>query len=366
MRSVLAIVVLGVVALSACSSVPTDTAQATNRPTPSPPSSLSQAPRPSPSNANASGAVEIAVTASFPDCTLPYVKPAGLGSVSAPFTGGFVSGPQGLWTADPAGRVNQVGSLLETSAQPTLSGSGSSSFDSVSYDAAVKRWLPVARAQVRGDGLAYVYAKPNNYPASSARYNEKRIHLVTPADGTDRVIYSGQSLFVLAWEPEGIYLAAVGHSDGPAQAMWRLDPATGSITQLPSSAGFRAIRQGVAWTDNWVIVPRRLDRIDVATGQTQTWVTANERGWIWFVGLDANGDPLVDLGPAADGSWRLFVYTAPGQGTLIASVTVHQEPISDRYGTWLAGENAIYLLKPGPRLEKVSDVTGGTIAGPCI
>lgn len=306
------------------------------------------------------------MTAPFPDCRLPYVKPAGLGFGSAPITGGFVSGPQGLWTADPAGKVNQVGSLLETTAQPTLSGSGSSSFDSVSYDAAVKRWLPVARAQVRGDGLAYAYAEPNNYPASSSRYNEKRAHLVTPADGTDRVIYSGQSIFVLAWQPEGIYVVEWGHSDGPAQAMWLVDPATGSTSKLPSGVGFRTISQGIAWTDYWVIMPRRLDRINVATGETQTWVTANEGSWIWFVGLDANGNPLVDLGSVRNDSWRLFVYTAPGNGTLIAPVPVHQEAITDRYGTWLAGEQAIYLLKPGPRLEKVSDVTGGTIAGPCI
>jgi hypothetical protein len=252
-----------------------------------------------------------------------------------------------------------------TGAKPTLYGSGSSSFDAVSYDAPAKRWLPVARAQVRGDGLAYAYAEPNTQPASGSRYNEKRIHLVTPSDGTDRVIYSGSSLFVLAWEREGIYVVEWGHSDGPAQAMWRLDPATGSATQLPNGVGFRTINQGIAWTDYWTIMPRRLDRIDVATGNTQTWVTTKDE-WIWFAGLDASGNPLVDLIPVGRDAGRLFVYNAPDTGILIGAVMVRHDGISDRFGTWLAGEDGIYLLKPGPRLEKVSSVVGGTIAGPCI
>src|SRR5258708_39332245 len=91
----------------------------------------------------------------YPSCRLPYIKPASLGSGSAPFTGGFISGTQGLWTSDPAGQINQSGDLLVTGAKPTLTGSGFGSDDAVSYNAAIKRWLPVRGAQVRGDRLAY-------------------------------------------------------------------------------------------------------------------------------------------------------------------------------------------------------------------
>jgi hypothetical protein len=290
-----------------------------------------------------------------------------MGSGSAPFAGGFVGGPQGLWTADPAGQVNQSGSLLVTSAKPTLTGSGQSSFDGVSYDAAVKRWVPVPYALVRGDGLAYTYAEPFKASSSDSLNNATRIHVVSLRDGTDRVIYSGSPRLVLAYEPEGIYIAAIAYysGDSPASGMWRLDPATGASTQLPNGVGFRQIRQGIAWTDYWVITPNRLVRIDVATGNSQTWVDTHGEGWIWFVGLDFNGNPLVDVSQGMNSNWRLFVYTAPDAGTLIAGVNVHQEGITDRYGTWLAGDDGIYLLKPGPKLEKVSNVTGGNVAGPC-
>jgi hypothetical protein len=39
--------------------------------------------------------------------------------------------------------------------------------------------------------------------------------------------------------------------------------------------------------------------------------------------------------------------------------------VSDSHGTWLAGEDGIYLLDSNDKIVKVSDVTGGTVAGAC-
>jgi hypothetical protein len=171
---------------------------------------------------------------------------------------------------------------------------------------------------------------------------------------------------VLAYQPDGIYVAAVRYYTGDLSAMgvWRLDPATGAATQLPNGARFRLIDHRIAWTD-YGFRPARLDRIDVSTGAAQTWVDTQGQGWIWFVGLNASGNPLVDVSQEASNSWRLFVYTAPQTSTVIADVNVHEMGITDSHGTWLAGSDGIYLLEPGPKLVKVSDVTGGNIAGPC-
>jgi hypothetical protein len=282
--------------------------------------------------------------------------------------GGFVSGTEGLWAADPTGQINQSGNLLVTSAQPTLAGSGFSSGDSASYDPAVQRWLPVPGARVRGDGLSYAYAE---YFQASSGAASTRIHVVSLVDGADRVIYSGSFRVVLAYQPEGIYIAAVRFQSGdsPALGMWRLDPATGASIQLPNGAGFDLIDHGIAWTDYWVIGPTHLDRIDVSTGAVQTWVQTQGDSWLWFAGLDGQGNPLVEVGQGAaapgNGSWRLFVYTAPQRGTAIADVNIYKPGVTDSHGTWLAGSDGIYLLKPEPRLLKVSGVTGGNIAGRC-
>lgn len=290
-----------------------------------------------------------------------------MGSGGPPFTGGFVSGAQGGWTADPGGQVTQTGDSLITSAKPTLTGSAFSSSDAVSYDAVVKRWLPVAAAQVRPDGLAYAYAEPYKANPSDALKDATRIHVISLSDGTDRVIYSGPPREVLAYQPEGIYVAAVRYysGDSSGSGMWRLDPTTGASTQLPNGVGFRLISSGTAWTDYWVIMPTHLDRINVSTGTVQRWVDTQGEGWIWFVGLDSSGNPLVDVSQETNSNWRLFVYTAPQTRTLIAGVSVHQIGIADSHGTWLAGDDGIYLLVPGPILEKVSSVSGGNVAGGC-
>src|SRR5438445_1038198 len=95
--------------------------------------------------------------ASFPNCRLAYLKGS---EGDAHLTGGFVQGSVGVWTADPSGGISKSGDFLVTDAPPTLKGSDFSSDDSGAYDHALRRWLPVKRAQVRSDGLAYAYAEP--------------------------------------------------------------------------------------------------------------------------------------------------------------------------------------------------------------
>ena len=297
-------------------------------------------------------------------CSLPYLKPV---PGAAPYTGAFVSGTGGTWTADPSGQINQSGDLLVTAAKPTLTGSGFGSGDSGSYDAAVKRWLPVGRAHVRADGLAYAYAEPFKASASDALNTATRIHVVSLPEGADRVIYSGSPRTVLAYQPEGIYTAAVTYySDRTPSDVERIDPSTGARSQMPNGVVFVVIDRGVEWTDGFRIMPTRLDRIEASTGTSQNWVETQGEGWIWFVGLDSNGHPLVDVSQGTTSDWKLFVYTAPQTRTAIADLKVHQLGISDSHGTWLAADDGIYLLGPDLKLVKVSDVTGGNVSGPCI
>jgi hypothetical protein len=46
-------------------------------------------------------------------------------------------------------------------------------------------------------------------------------------------------------------------------------------------------------------------------------------------------------------------------------VSFTQLSVTDSHGTWLAGLDGIYLLDADDKLTKVSDMTGGTIAGAC-
>lgn len=144
---------------------------------------------------------------------------------------------------------------------------------------------------------------------------------------------------------------------------------TGASTEIANvQAGYiEVFSGGIGWTDGGTIMPRYLMRIDLATGSQETWATVGNNAWIWFVGLDANGHPLVTEFPIplTSASPVLYVYTTPTSRTAIANGSFKQLTISDSHGTWLAGEDGIYLLDAHNSLVKVSDVTGGTIAGGC-
>jgi len=289
-----------------------------------------------------------------------------MGSGGAPFSGGFVAGPEASWTADLSGTLSKAGDLLVTDHKPTLTGSGFSSSDTGSYDLVAKRWLPVARAQVRGDGLAYAYAesftsKPNSLNDST------RIHVVSLADGTDRVVYSGAPRSVLAYEKDGIFITSVVYyRDGLGGGLWRLDPVTGAAAEIPNGAPFEAVAGQYAFSDGGVIMPRTLVRVDIRTGAQETWFHTDGPGWIWFVGIDGRGHPIIDVSPDVPGpKWQLEVVSSPQVVTMIATATIHTLGVTDSHGTWLAGDDGVYLLRPDSTLVRVSDVTGGNVAGGC-
>ncbi len=85
------------------------------------------------------------------------------------------------------------------------------------------------------------------------------------------------------------------------------------------------------------------------------------------MGLDSRGNALAVLyliGPrTADGG--LVAFRAPAVKVPIANVDFHQHSITDSHGTWLAGLDGIYLVDANDKVTKVSDETGGTIAGAC-
>jgi hypothetical protein len=260
--------------------------------------------------------------------------------------------------------------LLVTDQTPTLKGSAFGSSDSGSYDLAAKRWLPVPRDQVRRDGLAYAYAEPYKASSSDTSNSATRIHVVSLQDGSDRVIYSGPPRAVLAYQSDGIYVTAVRYYSGEGgSGLWRLDPVTGASNEIPNvEAGYvEVFSGGIGWTDGGTMMPRHLMRIDLVTGNQETWAIVSDNAWIWFVGLDATGHPLVTEFPIPLTSALpvLYVYTTATSRTAIAYGSFKQLTVSDNHGTWLAGEEGTYLLDVNDILVKVSDVTGGTVAGGC-
>jgi len=275
-----------------------------------------------------------------------------------------VSGKEGRWTADPAGVIDKAGDILIASrAKPTLYGEWSAT-----YSAAAKRWLPVPRDHVRSDGLAYAYAETYRSTPTAGLDDATRLRVVSLVDGSSRVIYAGAARGVVAYAPDGIYVTAVTLYSDYSQGLWRLDPATGKSTKVLDGYATGLIDRGALWI-NRGIPPNSLLRTQISTRVTQTWIDSPPGSYAWFVGLDASGHPIVDVGQGdyfAGATWRVYVYTSPRSRTSVGDAAVREIGVNDTYGTWLAGEDGIYLLRPGGTvLDKVSNVTGGNVAGPC-
>jgi len=275
-----------------------------------------------------------------------------------------VTGKEGRWTADPAGVIDKAGDILMASrAKPTLYGEGSAT-----YSAAAKRWLPVPGIHVRSDSLAYAYSETYRSTATAGLDDATRVRVVSLVDGSSRVIYAGAARGVVAYAPEGIYVTAVTLYSDFSQGLWRLDPVTGASTQLLDGYAGGLIDRGALWI-NRGMPPNSLVRTQISTRVSQTWIDSAPGSYAWFVGLDANGHPIVNVGQGADfasARWRVYVYTSPQSSTLVGDAAVREIGVNDGYGTWLAGEDGIYLLRPGGTvLDKVSNVTGGNVAGPC-
>ena len=191
---------------------------------------------------------------------------------------------------------------------------------------------------------------------------------VSPADGSDRVISSGPPRTVVDYESNGIYVTAAHYyaGEGYGAGLWRLDPSTGAATEIANGVPFEVLDHGIGWTDGGTIMTKSLIRFDLASRSQRQWGVSTDSGWAPFVGLDSKGNPLVDLQIfTTPTSGTLFVYAAPQSRRPIPSVAFDQLGVTDGHGTWLAGADGIYLLDANDKLMKVSNETGGAVAGGC-
>lgn len=302
-------------------------------------------------------------------CRLPAVTNSG---------GGFISFPDAIFVADPAGGFSQTaqGGLV-TNASPKLQSSPLNG--GVSFDTVERRWVPASASQVSPDGSTYAYATFDS--------GAGHLHLVNIATGTERILAAPappapfQGFNVADFTPAGIYLVA-NQVDRLPTGAWLIDPATGIIRALAQVENLLRIRDGYAWT-------LRVDPRDPSPphpgkgtpGDSLVRVDLNTRAeTIWFYrpgeqvalqGLDSQGRALVASFDPTTGipiDTRL-VQSAGSAGVLISSGPLG---VGAAKGTrlWLVGTTGIYLYSAEWGLQKVMKFTSGSgqvsPVGPCL
>jgi hypothetical protein len=164
-------------------------------------------------------------------CALPvvatswaaYPGPDPVEKVSA----GFVNIPSGEFWVDPAATFQDL---------PSDTGG----LSSATYSSPLKRWLPADSRTVSPDGRSYVYLKwlpgDANYSIKGVTPTSTELHVVNAAKKTDRTLWSTADLITIdMWDSQGI-LVNTSPKRGGSPGQWRIDPATGRVTQAPSYA----------------------------------------------------------------------------------------------------------------------------------
>jgi hypothetical protein len=307
----------------------------------------------------------------------------------------YVSYPDGAISSGPADEFTSVedGFGWRSSATPVLRGTGPVGY----YDAAVKRFLPVPRAQVSPDGRRYAYM---DY-TQGGLYAYGQLHVVDVATGLDRTLgLPAAQYLIFDFSADGIYFTYGPY--GQSAGLLLLNPDSGATRQIFPDGYVLAVADGEAWLavneqdlhpttplpgEEGIPKPLILNvllRRDVRSDQVTEWVrrplTASH---FELLGV-YSGSPalLIYLADDSDVRWsnnsvpyEVWLVSRPATPERVAAgLTSDLETnpwyrtgrvatsytglgISDAHGIWLGG-SAIYLYQHGKGLTKVATFPG--------
>ena len=237
---------------------------------------------------------------------------------------GFVNIPGGSFQVDPAATV--VGLPVGAITGQNF------------YSAALKRWVPAPIEAMSPDGLSYTFVKLLPAGATYSNATSSEVHVFDVVKNSDRKVWSSSSfVIVVNWDSAGI-LVSVMPLGGGTVLLWRINPATGAVSQAP-----------------WDADPSNLPTSALPDGVSSI-----------SVGPDGHGQYVSRLGSLDKGTKYSIVVVASGKVTTLYSGTVGDsmnfDPAgvySDGHGMWLGnvGGSPLWLWSQSSGLRSFP-VTG--------
>lgn len=260
---------------------------------------------------------------------------------------GFLNIPGGGFQVDPSAAVGDL---------PT-GGAGYQGF----YSAELKRWLPASARTMSPDGSAYTYVALLPPGANYSNFNSSELHVVDVAKKADRTVWTYKAgIEALGWDSSGI-LASTVPAQGGTRLLWRIDPASGSVSQAPRDA------------DPSFMVLTVLPPVHNFS----------------YLGTDSQGRSVFRLGSRDPGTKYSVVFVQSGQITTLyagaAGDSTDFDPdtiYSDAHGLWLGNADGALVwlwsqsaghlqsfkvsgLPPAPKGYAYTNVSFGP-AGECV
>jgi hypothetical protein len=298
---------------------------------------------------------------------------------------GFVTFPGAAFTLDSNGAFETpaANGLVKSVARPYLYGGPGVATFTRRYS----RWLPASVAAVSPDSSRYAYSESFN-DASGPR---SRIHVVDVATAADRVVYDQGFYAVMDYEPEGIYLFAVGYADAPNSGLWLLDPQARSLHQIVLQQTVDYVGGHAAWYGDLApgdqpppsmsnpmaraFFKDRIVRLDLKTRAVSPWFRRPGKE-VRAIGVDGLGHPIVTVSSPTDAgtstSEELWLVTGPDLGKQIYSGAGSNSPdfvgfgtpLADSHGLWFGSKKGVFLYTPDEKFQTVSTAVG-EVAGRC-
>jgi hypothetical protein len=277
-------------------------------------------------------------------CTLPVDR--GLGALF-----GIPSNPKALPPDDPSSDVKLP------DGEPRVG---------LSYDWALKRWLPVPYSWVAADGEHYAYTDA-----------QSRIHLLTVTGGVDQILASGATWGIYSYGAGGIYAGQQDLTKQPSlRGLWRISPTGGAPEQLTSQGSWPVIGAEAAWSvasspqsrvsaDGYGTV---LSRFDLLSREVSAWYSSTG-GDFRVATVDTNVRPVLVSRSSQGGSSTISVVRSLGTAQTIGSGTAISDVMADSHGVWYVDNLtlSIYLVQSTGPQSMGQYGYSGTIkfAGPC-
>jgi hypothetical protein len=222
------------------------------------------------------------------------------------------------------------------------------------YQSGSRTWLRLDRGLLSPDGTQYTYWDGD--PSGA------RVHVLDLHSESDRVIYSGQTLYIpIAFESDWIYLVhGVQLRQGAFDKLYRLSP-SGGVPQLVTGSdrhmnqwGWVLIADGAAWGVDSVAVGdsyhSSLYRLDLASGQVTQWLDGAADGVSWPLGVDSSHRVFIDGGNQLwrlDGPQRAVQLSDPGPISASLYPGGSSGFVTDSRGVWFGGKGGVWLYADG-------------------
>jgi hypothetical protein len=274
-------------------------------------------------------------------------------------SGVFVTFPGGDFVSDPKSDVKPPAG--------TSNGYGYGSI--VSYDYALREWIPAERDSVAPNGSRYAL------PSQEA---DGGLYVIDAATGKFHDTATGAFFEIVEWRENGIYAMKLDQSpptQGRYHGLYVINPDSGAVRSLTTRGTWTVIGPLAAWgydvaTGNQANASRTLLRYDLASNAAAAYFTQPGASPV-VIGFDEQDRPLVEA--TNEVAQQVFVLNGPDQADKVYSgpgypshdhINFNGPGVVDSHGLWIGTDHGLMLYTTTGGFKKVSDATG-RVGGGC-